>query len=204
MNSGFSRKTITNNSVFTNTCLSGQSLFGDIGSFNGNLLDQYKRLSEVSITINEVLLEFALGNFEQVSQMLSQDKYKHLSVQLYRLMLDISTYPEYEIIRHTSLYSIEGLYQSIYQYASLKDTQNKLNVAATKTAILTDLRKMSACIESLKNTTALFPDSVVTSIPATVKPEFAEYIRLYGYPQGGIFDATKLAEILIRLKLITM
>jgi hypothetical protein len=39
----------------------------------------------------------------------------------------------------------------------------------------------------------LFPDIEVTSIGATLKPEVAEYIKLFGLPQKGIFETDKMA-----------
>jgi hypothetical protein len=39
----------------------------------------------------------------------------------------------------------------------------------------------------------------VRVIPATAKPEYLQYIKLYGYPAGGIFEMEKLAPILREL-----
>jgi hypothetical protein len=36
---------------------------------------------------------------------------------------------------------------------------------------------------------------------ATIKPEFAEYVKRYGYPPGGAFDPDKLGKIKNELNL---
>jgi hypothetical protein len=35
---------------------------------------------------------------------------------------------------------------------------------------------------------------------AVVRPEIMEYIRLYGFPCGAIFETDKLAEIVAQIK----
>ena len=56
-------------------------------------------------------------------------------------------------------------------------------------------------MNGLKGTTNIFPDLNITAPLARIKPEYAEYIRLYGYPESGIFDMDLLAVILINMDL---
>ena len=56
-----------------------------------------------------------------------------------------------------------------------------------------DMNKLREYIRGLSGSLSLFPDMYVTSIAATLKPEIAIYIQLYGFPDGGVFEADKLA-----------
>ena len=37
-------------------------------------------------------------------------------------------------------------------------------------------------------------DADITVIQASVKPEYAEYIRRYGYPERGVFEMEMLSK----------
>jgi hypothetical protein len=41
----------------------------------------------------------------------------------------------------------------------------------------------------------------VTVVKAQIKPEYLEYIKLYGYPSNGVFDMDKLGAILVSMEL---
>ena len=88
------------------------------------------------------------------------------------------------------------MYQGIQQYARIIDLQNSLELSKENEAILYDPVRLSAYIAELNRPKFAFPDSNVTTIAATLKPEYAEYIALYGYPEGGVFDMDKLSTIL--------
>ena len=70
-----------------------------------------------------------------------------------------------------------------------------------KASILDDIEKLKEYINSLKKNMSLFPDIDITIVQAHIKSEYAEYIKLYGYPVGGVFDMDKLGEILIRMNI---
>jgi hypothetical protein len=54
-------------------------------------------------------------------------------------------------------------------------------------------------IEMQQSAMSFFGDINVTMPILTLKPEYAEYIKKYGYPEGGIFESDKIAEILENL-----
>jgi hypothetical protein len=45
----------------------------------------------------------------------------------------------------------------------------------------------------------LFPDTDAVMKKATLKPQYAEYVRLYGFPEGGLFDMDRLGAIITQL-----
>ena len=80
-------------------------------------------------------------------------------------------------------------------YDACKERSDRL------TSILTDPKKLREYIDNLnKKHSLILPSAEVTVVAAKIKPEYLEYIKLYGYPAGGIFDMDKLGEIIERLK----
>ena len=161
--------------------------------------DIYKVLSDYSIIIQNLLYQFSLGKFKEVSKILNRKYYQYLSVKLSKITY--IDYPIYEQLRRSIRYSLEGLYKSIDQYNKLTSTETILKTTKEKADILDDMTKLKQYITGLKKQVSVFPDMNITIIRAEIKQEYVEYIRLYGYPQGGIFDMDKLGAILIRMDL---
>jgi len=159
----------------------------------------YKILADYSVIIQKLLFDFSLGNFQNVSKLLTLRYYQYLSVKLSQITF--VDYPIYEQLRLSTKYSLQGLYKGIQQYNVLTSTQNNLQIMTEKASILDDMDKLKNYIKGLKKNVALFPDMNITVVRATIKPEYAEYIRLYGYPSNSIFDMDKLGLILISMEL---
>lgn len=163
-------------------------------------LDIYAKLSSFVQTIRILLVQYAAANFYAVANALSLDAYKKLSVDLNALSADSNQNKDYENIRRGIVESLQGLYQSVRQHNILVDTQSQLSVANQNLQTLYDPVKLKAYIELMNQRRSLFEESKVkVNVAATLKPEYAEYIRLYGYPASGVFDMDKLGQIVSRL-----
>jgi hypothetical protein len=158
------------------------------------LLSMYARLSNYVETIKILFTEYTNGNFAVVANILTLSVYQEMALELEKLKMDECLYPDYEQLRKNYTYAISGLYQSILQYSTLVDTQLKLEQCKERSAILNDPEKLKEYINTLKQ--KIFPDSTIQVIKATIKPEYLEYIKRYGYPQGNVFDPDKLANII--------
>ena len=155
--------------------------------------DIYKPLSDFTKKLDYLFLLFSKGQFKQIMLILTRDEYNSLASQL----LDISnTDPIYEQIRTTIARALEGLYQGVLQYILLINTEYKLIIATEKASILDDMCKLREYLEHMKETLCILPDSEVSVVSAAVKPEYLKYIEHHGYPEGGVFEADKMAEIL--------
>jgi hypothetical protein len=161
--------------------------------------DIYKTLATYSETVQNLLLQFSLGNFKQVSTILNRKYYQYLSVKLANITY--IDYPIYEQLRQSIKKSLQGLYKAIEQYNVLANTKEILKTIQERASILDDMQKLRDYVNNLKKNVSIFPEMNVTIIRAEIKPEYAEYIKLYGYPQGGIFDMDRLADILINMEL---
>ena len=163
------------------------------------MIDMYAKLAKIVETINELLLEYSKGHFYAVANILTQQAYNKLSVSLANLAVSSSKYQSYEILRTSNTAALSGLYQSIIQYASYIDVQTQLEICREHDSILYDRVKLQEYINRLNQNKRLFSDSKVQVKKATLKPEYAEYIKLYGFPEGAIFEPDKLAVVLQKL-----
>jgi len=155
--------------------------------------DIYLQLAEFTKKIDHLFDLFSQGQFSQIVLLLTRDKYNSLAVELLNLA---KTDPTYEQIRTTIAKSLEGLYQGVLQHILLINTQYELIKVSKKASILDDMCKLREYLEHMKETLCILPDSEVSIVTASVKPEYLQYIQLYGYPEGGVFEVDKLAGIL--------
>lgn len=168
---------------------------------NQKLLDMYLKLSIVVQSINSLMREYSRGNFYAVANILTQEMYKKLSINLAGLVFEPNKYTDYEIIRASSTSALAGLYQSIIQYTEYVDIQAQLEICKEHDAILHDPKLLQEWINQMNKRSQLFPDSNVQVIAATLKPEYAEYIKQFGFPEGAVFETDKLALILKQLNM---
>jgi hypothetical protein len=157
------------------------------------ILNQYAKLSNIITAINTLLIEFAQGHFDLVTSVLTQDLYNSLALQLSAIKQNSKLYPDFENIRISTTRALGGLTQGIQQYILLKNTQADLTTFKTKASILDDKTKLQEYINSLLGSRSILPDSKVTIITAEIKPEYVEYIELYGFPEGAVFEMDKLS-----------
>jgi len=162
-------------------------------------LDMYIRLAKVCQTINIIMKEYDRGNFYEVANTLTNDVYNKLSMQLGALAAEATKYPDYEVIRTMTTFGLGGMYQGILQHADLVDIELKLKICEEHGSILHDPEKLQEWINQLRNRRTIFPESRVQARKAKLKPEYAEYIKLYGYPAGGVFEPDKLSGVLNKL-----
>ena len=172
---------------------SGNSGNSDDNSFPV-VLSYYAELSEIVTTIIKLLYNFSIGNFDYVNENLTRTTYYNLSLQLLEIKQNASIFPEYENIRISIVRSLEGLQQAMILYNTLQSTEIELRMCKARCCILDNMTELTNYIKSLSGSVSIFQDVTVTAIAATIKPEIAIYIKLYGYPPGGVFDMERLAN----------
>ena len=171
---------------------------GNTGNSDDNsfpvVLSYYAELSEIVTTIIKLLYNFSIGNFDYVNENLTRTTYYNLSLQLLEIKQNASIFPEYENIRLSIVRSLEGLQQAMILYNTLQSTEIELRMCKARCCILDNMTELTNYIKSLSGSVSIFQDVTVTAIAATIKPEIAIYIKLYGYPPGGVFDMERLAN----------
>ena len=181
--------------------VSGQNGVFVTAEKNGELLlNYYTKLSNIITAINTLLVRFSQGQFDLVTGVLTQKLYNNLALQLHGIKQNSKLYPEYENIRISTTRALAGLYQGIQQYVLLKNTQANLTATIEKASILDDKTKLQEYINHLLGARSILPDSKVTIITAEIKPEYVEYIQMYGFPEGAVFEMDKLANAITSAK----
>jgi hypothetical protein len=145
--------------------------------------------------------EYSQGNFYEVANTLTANTYNRMSLLLGSLATDEGKYPDYEALRQVATSSLEGMYQSVLQYSSLVDTQNKLSIIKEHDAILYDPARLQEWIDGLKQRRQLFPESKVQVRAAKLKPEYELYVKLYGFPEAAVFETDKMNAVLNMLNI---
>lgn len=188
------------NSIFAKNVTNTNTIMTNADALNKIALGLYNKLSIYVRTIRTLLSEYAKGNFYTVANILTDAVYKKMSQDLLGLAANPQKFTDYENLRLANTSALEGLYQSIIQHSNLVDTEVKLEKAKEFELILKDPERLKAYIKMLQGRTSLFKDSTVQVKSATLKPEYAQYIRRFGFPVGGVFEMDKLAMALNDLK----
>ena len=181
------------NSIFSKNVANTNSILTNADAQNKITLALYNKLSVYVRTIRTLLSEYAKGNFYTVANILTDTVYKKMSQDLLGLAANPQKFMDYENLRLANTSALEGLYQSIIQHSNLVDTEVKLEKAKEFELILKDPERLKEYIKMLQGRTMLFTDSAVQIKPATLKPEYAQYIKRFGFPEGGVFEMDKLA-----------
>jgi hypothetical protein len=165
------------------------------GAYTGSpaVLTFYSELSEIVNTINTISYFYSQGDYDSVAENFTSTTYYNLSLELAKIQKDPSIYPEFENLRQGIARALEGLNKSILIYNDYKSASLQLASVSARAAILDDMQELKKYLDSLTGSIQLFPDIEITSIAATLKPEIAVYIKLYGFPSGGVFETDKLA-----------
>lgn len=177
------------------------TLITEVDVKNRQMMDMYKKLSAYVYAIQKLLDLFASGHLFEVAAILTESVFNSMSYEINQLAVDPVQFPDFENIRLAQVKTLQGLYQGVKQYAELVNTQIALTSAEECCIILRDPVKLKDYIDTMNANRRVFPDSNVTVPKATLKPQYAEYIKLYGYPEGGNFDPDKMAPILVKLQM---
>ena len=162
------------------------------------ILNMFVKLSNYIESIKILFYEYSLGNISMVASILTRQTYESISVELTTLSANEEKYPKYEKLRKNYVYAISGLYQSLLQNLKINDGENRLKDALDRASILDNPDKLKEYINNFKS--YIFPDTSVQIISAKIKPEYLEYIKLYGYPSSNVFDPDKLGQIILYLR----
>lgn len=191
-----------------------KSLFSNVNWKNPSLILSYKQQdkpsneliliktllnSEFAINIQNVIKYYYIGNFNEVLLLLSKEKLQYLSNLLNLYKKNPIQYPLYEKVRLLLKLYLEGLSKCITQFLEIGNMKIALTKCEERCQILDNMEKLQEYIDKLNRTVNLFDSAPVNVIEAKILPEHATYLRRYGYPVGGIFDAELLNAIKLEL-----
>lgn len=182
--------------------VSQSSMFGkliDTGDLKClNTEDLLKDLyTSIGASLNNLLQNYSSGNILAVKTELV-DNYESLAVTIRN-----NSKPEYlyyEIMRLLLSKTLDGMNQSIKQYLEYVETISKLEACTKIKDILDDPVRLAEYIRQLNDRKYLFTVEPITMIKTILKPKYAEYIRLYGFPEGGVFKSEQMGDIIYKLE----
>lgn len=151
--------------------------------------------------ILQYLSEFKSGNFKNVQLALSE--FTPLAKALFDLK-NLSEYTNYEFIRQSIILAFESYIQSIYQYLDMTTLESKLLSVTERASILDDMAKLEDYIRELEYnaTMHLIPVVDIYAPTFTLQEEYNSYIKLYGFPEGGVFDPDLLGPLIPKVRLL--
>ena len=180
----------------------GRSAFSGSGGGGGGkdttTMKKFKKLTKSTKNLNPIFAAYQNGRYNQLSNLLNQNQYQRYSVQLTNLRERKSRYPEYEDLRGIATQSLQGAYRALQQFTDVRDLEQQLQNIQDAEDILYNPQRLHEYLQTLQPQEEVLPSVNVTAIAATLRPEYAEYISLYGYPENGIFDMDLLGEIIKR------
>jgi hypothetical protein len=168
-----------------------------IGGDSEELMKQL--YNSVGVQLKELLTSYSLGRFRELADTLTIEKFNQFSTNIANQSKPTQVY--YELTRLLFSKTLDGLMQCVLQYTDLLDTALKLEKCQEKSSILDDNDKLRDYINKLQQQRYLFDVKPLTIIETTIKPEYAEYIKLYGFPENCVFDSNLLAQIIKNLGL---
>jgi hypothetical protein len=187
-------------SIFTNSALTQKTVFEHLTTtiLNDELF-QIKKLLQtpVAVYIQMTINKYYLGDFEKLLELLPKEKLESLMEVLYSYRKNAKKYPIYEKVRSLLKLYLEGLIKCITQYLDMLNLESKLQECEERCSILDDMKKLQEYIDQIQKAMRIFNPPAQEVVCATIKQEHATYLRMYGYPVGGIFDVEKLNNIIL-------
>jgi len=153
--------------------------------------------TKIGSKLNQLLYNFAIGDIAAVKSELDTN-YTSLSITIRTNSKPDMLY--YEITRLLYGKVLDGLKQSIRQYLEYTDVITKLENCINYKSILDDPVRLTEYLNQLNQQKYLFDVEPITVMKTMLKPEYAEYIKLYGFPEGGIFNSDLLGDIIYKLQ----
>lgn len=162
-----------------------------------NVFDKQLELKFSSITkdIHKLSEDYSLGKFDNVEDLMTDMFNEQFSRKIYNAISQTKQTEYQEELRVLFAKMFEGLQQCVLQNLKIKDLESKLKICEERSSILDDKDKLIEYIQNLNNRFTMIEDQTITTISATLKPEYQKYIDLYGLPEGLVFDTDKLNQI---------
>jgi hypothetical protein len=146
-------------------------------------------------TLQALMTAYETGQYQLVANLLTLPVYNQMSVDLARLAANPLLYPNYETLRVAITSTLTGLYLAVVQYGNLVNAEIQLTSAEDCCSILSDPTRLQDYINKMHKTRNILPAQQMVAPKASIRAEYAEYIKLYGFPTGGAWNMDKLAPL---------
>lgn len=135
------------------------------------------------------------------TETMTRDLLSSLSLRLSSQRKNSRSFRYYEATRILIERALESLFRFAEVSQQLADCNERLEATAERAHILDDLDALREYLDDLRRQTSPLEEQTLSVIPAMLKPEYAEYVRLYGFPDGGAFNEALLSDITRRQRI---
>lgn len=196
--------TVVSNRSFSNHGQTANALFGIGNNKQPEVITKYENIDKTFDSIleqlNELVDSYSLARFDQVNAIFDTPNFDtEIGNQLKVIQTNIGNDGFQNKLRELLKHTFEGIQQSVIQYGNFINAIEKLERCKEKSSILDDSEKLLAYIKEQNKKFSLFVIPDISSVKAELKPEYARYIQLHGFPEGSVFDTDKLHAIRVEL-----
>jgi hypothetical protein len=190
--------------VSTKTAFSSNagSTTGPLSVFSGQM-DGLARLvrSQPFRELNNFMNQLGLGDFQNLIDNFDLETFNTLAVKLYALKTN--THPLYvRLLNYLNYCLTTLLIVEVNVGKELVILQREIKKLKAENSILYNVQLLKEYLETLtKKTFTIFPEQKVSTSKIKLRPEYDVYIKRYGFPKNGAFNAEQLAEIINELNL---
>lgn len=178
------------------------STTGAVSVFSGQM-DGLARLvrSQPFRELNEFMNQLGLGDFQHLIDNFNLETFNALAVKLYALKTN--THPLYvRLLNYLNFCLTTLLVVEVNVGKELVILRREITKLKAENSILHNVTLLKEYLETLtKKTFTIFNEQRVTTSKIKLRPEYELYIKRYGFPKNGAFNAEQLAEIINELKM---
>jgi hypothetical protein len=177
------------------------STTGALSVFSGQM-DGLARLvrSDPFRELNVFMNQLGLGDFQHLIDNFDLDTFNRLAVKLYALKTN--THPLYvRLLNYLNFCLTTLLVVEVNVGKELGVLRQEITKLRAENSILHNVTLLRERLELLtRRTFTIFNEQKVTTSRIKLRPEYDLYIKRYGFPKNGAFDAQLLAEIIHELR----
>jgi hypothetical protein len=151
--------------------------------------------------LNNFMNQLGLGDFQNLIDNFDLETFNTLAVKLYALKTN--THPLYvRLLNYLNYCLTTLLIVEVNVGKELVILQREIKKLKAENSILYNVQLLKEYLETLtKKTFTIFPEQKVSTSKIKLRPEYDVYIKRYGFPKNGAFNAEQLAEIINELNL---
>jgi len=177
------------------------STTGALSVFSGQM-DGLARLvrSDPFRELNVFMNQLGLGDFQHLIDNFDLDTFNRLAVKLYALKTN--THPLYvRLLNYLNFCLTTLLVVEVNVGKELGVLRQEITKLRAENSVLHNVTLLREHLELLtRRTFTIFNEQKVTTSRIKLRPEYDLYIKRYGFPKNGAFDAQLLAEIINELR----
>lgn len=197
----------TTTHLFSNktTCRGKMSIFG-CDETNNTTSDTEMKLKKfyrnVGETLNAYIESFVQEKDFDLTSTFTRTTFDNLATKIVQNSSNSTKDVYYEKTRVIISNTLELLHKSVLLCNEIDILKLQNKELHEKASILDDNELLQEYIENLKKQLYLIPEqNAELTVTAMIKEEYSEYIKRYGFPESGVFDADKLGSIIKEIEL---